>query len=524
MESPVLLLLLLLYAWFWGTAKASLNITGELGGQIVLTCSTVAENKTDVAWFMESPTQELLGCDTNNSSDARFSRWNGSSLLITQLSSEDGGNYGCRDCSQTANSAPNVYLRITSGPNNVTFKISSTKTLPNGTLYIPRGSDISFSCGSLSIPSPNLELVLYAQDENPELFYSVTEVFLDFSVTNVAPNYQGNFTCSAENPLSGQKASSTLQLLVYYPSNRPIQCNANNTEIPSELSLTCSWPGGYPFPMLEWKMDDAILSNGTSDTLVTSVNGSLYKDKIFTCQGRHLINTDVKVKTCQIQLGSPVPQAQPMRTCLAGENVTLSCAVSGAVPPAKITWLRNLSNPDAEIQSGKKYQIVSNSTVSYLTIVNCSKDGDDGFYICKAENAVTTKDLYISLEVKKPHNIVGLVTSLLILFLLVVALITGIILYCDPQVYLKANPFRSGASEVLVLVDSEDDEMEPVGNSAVTTDYTVDTAASNPPTSNGNICKHQVLFHHPPDNICTDLISEVSEDTEGENAEDLWGR
>ncbi|XP_075034633.1 V-set and immunoglobulin domain-containing protein 10 isoform X2 [Mixophyes fleayi] len=413
---------LVLSALIWGTSKALItSITGELGGQIVLRCSTVAENTTNVAWFMESPTQELIGCGSNSSSDPRFSRLNWSSLLITNLHMEDQGSYGCKDCSEIADSKPHIHLNITN-----------------------------------------------------------TSAF-------------------------------------------PIQCNASNTEIPSELLLTCHWPGGYPSPMLEWQKDGEILSNGTSDTLVVSLNGSQYTDT-FTCQGKDLINKDVRLKTCQVQLGSPVPQSHPMRTCLSGENVTLSCSVSGANPPASITWLRNLSNPDVEIQSGKKYQIVQNINISYLTIVNCSKDGDEGYYICKAENAVTTKDIYVWLTVNKRQNIVGLVSALLILFLLVVALITGTILYCDPQVYLKANPFRSGASEVLVLVDSEEeDEMEPVGNSVVNTDYS-DTAKSIPPANNGNICKHQVLFHHPPDDISPDLISEVSEDTEGENAGDeLWG-
>ncbi|XP_075034632.1 V-set and immunoglobulin domain-containing protein 10 isoform X1 [Mixophyes fleayi] len=515
---------LVLSALIWGTSKALItSITGELGGQIVLRCSTVAENTTNVAWFMESPTQELIGCGSNSSSDPRFSRLNWSSLLITNLHMEDQGSYGCKDCSEIADSKPHIHLNITSGPNNMTFRISPTQTLPNGTLYISSGSSINFSCSSPSIPEPKMQVLFYQQDKKPELFHGVNGNLLNFSLLNVASDYQGNYTCSAENPLTGQMVNSTLQLLVYYTSAFPIQCNASNTEIPSELLLTCHWPGGYPSPMLEWQKDGEILSNGTSDTLVVSLNGSQYTDT-FTCQGKDLINKDVRLKTCQVQLGSPVPQSHPMRTCLSGENVTLSCSVSGANPPASITWLRNLSNPDVEIQSGKKYQIVQNINISYLTIVNCSKDGDEGYYICKAENAVTTKDIYVWLTVNKRQNIVGLVSALLILFLLVVALITGTILYCDPQVYLKANPFRSGASEVLVLVDSEEeDEMEPVGNSVVNTDYS-DTAKSIPPANNGNICKHQVLFHHPPDDISPDLISEVSEDTEGENAGDeLWG-
>lgn len=79
--------------------------------------------------------------------------------------------------------------------------------------------------------------------------------------------------------------------------------------------------------------------------------------------------------------------------------MTLSCSISGANPPATITWLRNLSSPQVEIQPGKKYYIIEESGVSLLTIVNCSQDSDEGYYICKGENGFATKDLYVWLAV-----------------------------------------------------------------------------------------------------------------------------
>lgn len=97
--------------------------------------------------------------------------------------------------------------------------------------------------------------------------------------------------------------------------------------------------------------------------------------------------------------GLPLPQSQPLRSCVKGENVTLSCSVSGANPPATITWLRNLSTPEVELQPGKKYQIIQDDAISYLTIVNCSHDSDEGYYICKAVNGLATRDLYVWLSV-----------------------------------------------------------------------------------------------------------------------------
>ncbi|XP_072272057.1 V-set and immunoglobulin domain-containing protein 10 [Pyxicephalus adspersus] len=509
--------LLLACAVLCGTCGASLTpVIGELGGQVKLPCTSVGDCATKVAWFLENSAQEVLSCDSDISADFKFLR-NASSLVITNLRQEDEGNYGCRDCSNTAESKPHKQLRVTSGPHNVTFTIFPTNILPNGTRYTSIGSTVNFSCSANSIPQPKINVSFYAQDKGPELFHTVEGSSLDFTMLHIGSNYEGNYTCSAENLASGRNVSSTLQLLVYYAPSHPIHCSVNNTGQPSEIELSCSWPGGYPDPLLEWEKDGKILFNDTSGMLVSVLNGSQFSDgQQLTCRGDHQIGGDTKEEYCQVHLSPPVPQSQPLRTCLTGENVTLSCSVSSANPPATITWLRNFSYPEVEIQPGKKYQIIQDHAVSYLTIVNCSHDSDEGYYICKAENGIATKDILIWLSVNKPHNIVGLVTTLLILFLLAVGLIIGLIIYCDPRIYLKANPFRSGQSEVLVLVESEEEEeMEQVGNSVENDPYTDNVARRpNPPAANGNIYKHQVLFHQPPANVNSDLIGEVSEDTD----------
>nr|Q6GMZ9.2 RecName: Full=V-set and immunoglobulin domain-containing protein 10; Flags: Precursor [Xenopus laevis] len=513
---------LVLCLHLWVTVEGYLGVfRGDVNETITLSCNNVTEL---TAWFKDNNSGVVLACDGENSSDGRFSRINGSSLVITMLQIQDEGNYSCSKCSEDKSSQAYIQLKVSSGPYNVLADISPTRTLPNGTIYTSVGSNLSFGCSSNSYPAPDLEIVLQRTDANPEPFPSIKgNNFLQFNLINVASNYQGNYTCSAVNPLSGRKLNSTRQLLVYRPPITSIKCYANNSLGFSKMLLSCSWPGGYPDPLLQWEQDGKIIANesfaaNTKDTLVTYLNSSsLRVRQQFQCSGKHLSTKENNMKTCQIQIDLPLLESQPMRTCFTGENVTLSCSVSGAVPSATITWLRNISDPESDIQPGKKYLISQKDSLSYLTILNCSHEEDEGYYTCKAENVLGIKEINVWLTVNKPHNIVGLVTALLLLFLLVVAIITGTVLYCDPQIYLKANPFRSGATDVLVLVDSEDEENEEVFDTAESVQYTDIVPNVPPPAANGHLSKHEVMFHRPPESTSSDLFSEVSDDTGEEN-------
>ncbi|XP_073415756.1 V-set and immunoglobulin domain-containing protein 10 isoform X2 [Dendrobates tinctorius] len=414
---PLEELLLVLCVLCRATSGASvLIISGEKGGQATLPCSTVAENAKPVIWFIGNLKQEVLNCSNETSSNPKYSRLNGSSLVIKDLLMDDEGLYGCKDCSEMADTPAQIQLKIS----------------------------------------------------NPPAF--------------------------------------------------PMKCSAQYTAVPSGLALTCSWLGGYPSPLLQWENGNNVLSNGTSDTLEVTVNGSQYPNgQKLVCKGKHSIANIMKEEKCEVQLRYPMPQTEALRTCFKGENVTLSCTALEATPPAVITWLRNLSTPNVLIKPGPRYHITESGLISYLTIVNCSKEEDEGSYICMTENGVATKDIYIYLDITTPHNIIGLVSAILILLLIVIAIIIGTVLYCDPQFYMKAIALRKRESEVLVLVESEEEEeMQEVGDSVANTQSTI-AEISSPAAVNGNVYKHEVLFHSPPDNLNSDLLDELPEETNGEN-------
>lgn len=84
-----------------------------------------------------------------------------------------------------------------------------------------------------------------------------------------------------------------------------------------------------------------------------------------------------------------------------GDNVTLTCRVTEGTPAARLSWLRGIAQPEAEIQAGGRYLISQEGNVSHLTIQNCSQGTDGGCYICKAQNPVGLRELFICLTVKR---------------------------------------------------------------------------------------------------------------------------
>lgn len=88
--------------------------------------------------------------------------------------------------------------------------------------------------------------------------------------------------------------------------------------------------------------------------------------------------------------------------------MTLTCRVTESTPAARLTWLRGITQPEVEIQPGGRYLIAQEGNVSRLTIRNCSQGIDGGCYVCKAQNPVGLRELFVCLTVKREWSCLGL--------------------------------------------------------------------------------------------------------------------
>ncbi|NXM42621.1 VSI10 protein, partial [Gymnorhina tibicen] len=425
-------------------------VFGQVGGSILLLCRNVSKEATEVVWFQGDPHSfpPLFSSRVSFPPDVRFSLVDNSSLSITELRVQDEGNYTCREVLNKTDHEHRVQLLVAR---------SVAENFLAGVAWFQRS------------PEGHGVLIL---DQSPESLWLLNQHVCGRSSwerARTVPCSQVVTQCPSLIAVAcpGSVSDHMLSLLLDPPQATP-KCWAETSSSGLMLQLFCSWPGGYPHPTLHWREEGQDLENSSwvisstssSDTHVETLNSShLSHRKVFKCVGSHVVKQEQPACTVEIKL--PSLESEPPQTCFVGDNVTLTCRVTESTPAARLSWLRDITRPEAEIQPGGRFLITQEGNVSRLTIRNCSQGTDGGCYVCKAQNPVGLRELFICLTVKQPVNIVGVVGAVVVLSLLAVLTVTGVVLYYNPLLCLRACsavPRNADSGDVLVLVDSEDDE------------------------------------------------------------------
>ncbi|NXS56444.1 VSI10 protein, partial [Brachypteracias leptosomus] len=443
-------------------------VFGKVGGSILLLCRNVSKEATEVVWFQGDPHSfpPLFSSRVSFPPDVRFSLVDNSSLCITELRVQDQGNYTCKEV-----------LNKTDHEHRVQLLVASNSDLSAGSLA---ALDLSArpGCYFCLDQSPETQRLFKGECFPPCVLVAQGLAVVAVMVFAGQPPAWSPWAVVQSCAPLGLVSNHVLFLLVDPPQSTP-KCWAETSSSGLMLQLFCSWPGGYPHPTLHWREERQDLENSSwvisstssSDTHVETLDTShLSHRKVFKCVGSHVVEQEEPV--CTVEIKIPSLETEPPKTCFVGDNVTLTCRVTESTPAARLSWLRGMAQPQLEIQPGGRYLITQEGNVSHLTIQNCSQGTDDGCYICKAQNPVGLRELFVCLTVKQPVNIAGVVGAVVVLFLLAILTVTGLILYYNPLLCLRAFQPSSTCSavhrnqdlgDILVLVDSEDDDDEGKG-------------------------------------------------------------
>ncbi|NXW04156.1 VSI10 protein, partial [Fregetta grallaria] len=409
---------------FAGTEEV---VFGKVGGSILLLCRNVSKEATEVVWFQGDPHSfpPLFSSRVAFPPDVRFSLVDNSSLRITELRVQDEGNYTCKEVLNKTDHEHRVQLLVANvlcrsllpsfwcedgGPSADELFVLSLRVQPAD--FDGNTTFLKFTAGSTVLGAC---LLLPAQ--------AILSAFFSCCVSCVSDH--------------------VLFFLIDPPQSTP-KCWAETSSSGLMLQLFCSWPGGYPHPTLHWREEGRDLENSSwvisstssSDTHVETLNSShLSHRKVFKCVGSHVVKQEEP--TCTVEIKIPSLESEPPKTCFVGDNVTLTCRVTESTPAARVTWLRSITQPEVEIQPGGRYLIAQEGNVSRLTIRNCSQGIDGGCYVCKAQNPVGLRELFVCLTVKQPVNIVGVVGAVVVLSLLAILTVTGVVLYYSPLLCLR---------------------------------------------------------------------------------------
>ncbi|NXE38534.1 VSI10 protein, partial [Ptilorrhoa leucosticta] len=427
-------------------------VFGQVGGSILLLCRNVSREASEVVWFQGDPHSfpPLFSSRVSFPPDVRFSLVDNSSLSITELRVQDEGNYTCREVLNKTDHEHRVQLLVAS------------KSFPQLS-FLP----LAFRIPRFIWHCPESLWLLNQHVRGSACGRSSWERARAVPCSQVVTQCPSLVAVAGGPGHPGSVSDHVLSLLLDPPQATP-KCWAETSSSGLMLQLFCSWPGGYPHPTLHWREEGQDLENSSwvisstssSDTHVETLNSShLSHRKVFKCVGSHVVKQEQPACTVEIKL--PSLESEPPQTCFVGDNVTLTCRVTESTPAARLSWLRDITQPEVEIQPGGRFLIVQEGNVSRLTIRNCSQGTDGGCYVCKAQNPVGLRELFVCLTVKQPVNIVGVVGAVVVLSLLAVLTVTGVVLYYNPLLCLRACsavPRNADSGDVLVLVDSEDDE------------------------------------------------------------------
>uniref|UniRef100_W5M6G3 V-set and immunoglobulin domain containing 10 n=1 Tax=Lepisosteus oculatus TaxID=7918 RepID=W5M6G3_LEPOC len=452
-----------------------------LGETVVLPCIDTAPNRTlfITQWVKDG----TIIADSNSSyvqrSAIHFSILKNSSLQIRGLTVSDGGNYFCNITPSTSAEENQTHIKLLifdlCYPVNCAADLNDIIRCGTTSAIVNIARTVNFACiKKKKKTTRDLTWILDDSVSRSNALASGSGTSMLLEMFHISGLKQSDNRCNKNQKLymrtdKDHKVTCFVLLYLGAPIKHP-ECLSQMGNASMQLLLRCIWIGVYPLPTLHWTEESRSLGDHepvlnvsqTEESLEVTLNRSQLRDgQELRCTGHHPALEPKDYRSCSVTLKAPYPQGDPLVTAFAGKNVTLKCTETESIPPANTTWLKTIRQE--KIIPSSKYIISQDGPVFTLTIVNCSKEEDEGVYFCRSENPVSVQELEVFLTIKSSASNVGGVIGTFIAVLIVAAgIVAGVIAYSNRDRICLENKFTRGneeRSDVLNLVDSDEEEL-----------------------------------------------------------------
>ncbi|XP_029473326.1 LOW QUALITY PROTEIN: hemicentin-1 [Rhinatrema bivittatum] len=344
------------------------NVTMTLGEQAILTCLTSSTVQYNLTWKRNNMDQKYV-------EPFRIKVMSNLSLEIKSVKLTDDGEYNCIASNEGGTTISSVFLTVQELPK--VFVEPKTQTFTEG-------SEVTIKCSATGHPKPQIvwthnDMFLIGSNR-----YRLTPAGT-LTIKKAISKDTGSYGCLASNPAGTDRQTANLtyieapsvtvvkrELLVALGATARMECHST----------------GVPQPQITWFKGDLEL-RASAFVIIEPQQGVLKIQETqdldagdYTC----VASNEAGRATGKITLdvgSAPVFTQEPTDVSVdIGLNVTLPCSVQG-YPEPRVKWRRVDDSP----LFTRPFSVSSISQQrSGALIINNLWVGDEGTYICEAEN------------------------------------------------------------------------------------------------------------------------------------------
>ncbi|CAH2311914.1 hemicentin-1 isoform X2 [Pelobates cultripes] len=409
------------------------NVTVTIGKGTFLSCDILSTVRYNLTWVRNN-------VDLKYADISRFRILHNNSVEIKSVTIDDAGEYNCYASNEGGTAIATVILTVQE-------LIQRLMNFQPKYITFTKGREIKLKCSATGYPTPH---IVWTHNDMFIRFSSRYVLSHDgtFIIKNSMEKDSGTYTCLATNAAGTDQQTSDV---VYIEAPQiTVAKKEMLVEFGAESKMECQTTG-VPKPDVYWYKGDIQIENSSMITIDSQSGIIKIKNTQYSDAGHYVCTATNDAGTASgkviLDVGSsPVFIETPSDVSKdIGSDVTLSCKAAGR-PEPRIKWRR--LNDTSPSQKPLIHQFNNQQKVATLHIKNLWV-GDEGIYICEAENQ------FGKIQSQAAITITGLVVPVIGESPAVVSVIEGnqVTLPC---VLLAGNPFpeRHWVKNNIVLVSN----------------------------------------------------------------------